>query len=608
MKKKLAVVAIAAAVVLSLAAVLRRGKAETPVPAARKRPAVEKRAAYLPVEDASPAAAVERASAAGDRRRYRVAYEYSVAADAGFGRNGLVLRADGELLVRVYEPGLEGLCFAPLAVEARTAAGETMDGFDAIGGELHAEVLVRRDARGRALSLRFDPAAGPEARNFLKGLVAALEVVGSEGPADRWAARGSDTTGRYVADYAVVSRDADGVRLSRRKTYEELFVSGLPPSDGRPFDVENGGETAIRLDPSGALVSIEGRETIALRGRAGELAVDVRAESSVRVILLDAAARDAAVLAVSDHARRRESALAGHGSFAPEGTRIARTPVQVGAVAEILSGLAKTKEWTKEAPHAFLALREMLAESAECRAAAQALLRAGTHPPEALQVLADALGSTRDGWRELLPLAAEGSVMAVGALGLAPDAPDEVLRCLSVKAREAGTSEVAIDALGLAGGLPANESRRDAVGEELLSLLGGERDVQVLGALGNAASPKTLGAILERTGSPDEVVRAAAAYALRKFPSKEAFEAAIKLASDPSAAVRESAVAALVRRSDDSVRPVLEKAAKQDPHEDVRAEALRWFAARGDRDILAHAAANDPSPTVRGFARSVLEQ
>lgn len=606
MKKSLIAFAVLAAAALSLFAFLRGTKAETPV-VPRRRPSAEKRAAYLP-RDAVRAARISPASAAGDRRRYRVRYEYAVDVDMGAGGNGLVLEADGELTVRSFEPGLVGMRFAPLRLSSRGRDGGSAGDFDSVRPEVEAELLVRRDARGRAVSLRFATETSEGARNILRGLVAALEVVGPDEPAARWTARGADTTGRYIAEYAVLGEGADGVRLSRRKTYEEVTVVGLPPTEEKPFDVGTGGETVILLDPTGGLVTLEGRESLRLAGRAGEISVDVRAESSIRVTLLEFTTGDPDVLASADDARRREAALPRHDGFQPERMGAPRTSVRPGAVSEILTGLAATKDWSKEAPHAFLALREIFAESAEARAMAAAILRKGELSPEVLQTLADALGAAPEGWRELLPMAQDGSLAALSALGLTPSPTDEVIRLLATKARDGETAEVAIDSLGLAAGLPGNRDRRDAIAGEIAGLLGQGRDAHVLRALGNSGAPGAEAAILDKAGSPDEEVRSAAAVALRKYASKEAFDAIVRLAGDPSGDVRETAVSVLAGRADPGVQAVLAKAAKSDPHDGVRIEALRWFAMRGDRDTLLHAAANDPSKAVQTFAKGELQR
>jgi hypothetical protein len=270
-----------------------------------------------------------------------------------------------------------------------------------------------------------------------------------------------------------------------------------------------------------------------------------------------------------------------------------------------------------------MALRELLENSPEARLRVQEMLANGEFAGEVLQTLADALGATTSGWKEILALMENGEVdplrklILTRSLGLVPRPGEEVVGLLSKLAQDeedAFSALMAIRSLGLSAGLPNNLDLRDTLAEELAPLLGGpaERDIQVLNSLGNAGSPGTLPAILELAGSSNEDVRAAVAVAVRKIDDPKVDVLLAKLAGDPSPVVRLSAVGVLSEKGGGKSALLLKKIWMSDSDEGVRLEALQYFADCPQSDsfavqVLSEASGNAPSPEVRAYAANALK-
>ncbi len=560
--RRLAGIVAGGAVALTLMILLRSGHAD-PRPQTRSTRRSDSLAAYGRVPSASQP--IVLAGERRDRRRYRVHHHTVAKTHIAGSVAELAIDLAGELSLHVYETGsspLHGLRFRPLRVT----------GCDALRPELETETLIRRDAEGRAVSIRFSKRAGAMARNLLRALLAALEVVVPATPAEQWVERGADPTGRFVAEYAILSRSADGTRISRRKRYEELHLSderGTRVTEGPRFEATTGGQTTILIEPSGGLASLDGHETLELRGGT----IGISSVSKTHVALLSIDKEDSPL---PDECESVECV-----GFVPEGMAVGRTPVHGASVDQILEGLTAVlgqEGWRQEAPQSFLTLKAIFEDSEEARAGAQALLRSGAYPPDLLQLVADALGSIPEGAPLLLDLARDGSIFAVHALGLTPQLDDAVVAGLAGLARSSGEiADAALVSLGFAAGIPSNEAKRDGVARELAPLLGrsAERDAQILQALGNAGSSTSLDAVLAQATSDDPEVRASVAVALRRVPGAAAFHGIAKLASDSSYLVRRQAVMVLALRPEPEARALLEQAARNDPHEVVRAQALQ---------------------------------
>lgn len=541
MKKK-GLVGVAAAAAVGLTLLFSLGNAE-PRPHSRT-------ASPRPWSGMSP---LVLAAEHGIRRRYRVEHRTLAKTDIAGAVAESAIDIAGEMTLRIYEDGpspLHGVRFRPLRVS----------GCESLQAELETETLIRRDAEGRAVALRFSKRTSAMARNVLRALLAALEVVIPATIEEKWAEPGIDTTGRFVAEYAVLSRSAEGTRISRRKRYEELHVA-----NGPKFEVTTGGKTEILIDRTGALARLHGDESLELR--AGPIRISSASET--RFAFLSPEPDDSPLV---DECGKDTG-------FAPEGMAVGRPPVPAASMDRtltVLSAVVGRDSWRQEAPKSFLTLKALFEDSEDARAQAKALLRSGVYPPDILQLVADALGSIPEGAPILLDLARSGSIFAVHALGLTPQLDDAIVSGLASLVRSPGEiADAAIVSLGFAAGIPSNEAKRDAVARELVPLLGdsAERDVQVLQALGNAASPRSLEAVLARIASTDPEIRATVAVALRNVRGPAALEGIARLASDESVLVRRQAVMVLAVRPEPEARGLLEQAARSDPHEVVRAQA-----------------------------------
>jgi HEAT repeat protein len=237
--------------------------------------------------------------------------------------------------------------------------------------------------------------------------------------------------------------------------------------------------------------------------------------------------------------------------------------------------------------------------------------------------LADALGSTTSGWKEILSLMENDEVdtgrrlILIRSLGLVPRPGEEVVALLSSLASredDAFSAIMAIRSLGLSAGIPDNLDQKEGLAQELIPLLGGpvERDVQVLNALGNAGSIESLPAILGLAGSSSEEVRAAVAIAVRKLEAPQVEPLLVKLAADSSVSVRLSAVSILVERDGPNTSTLLKKICAKDPNEGVRLEAIEYFAGCSSQNVsavqvLTDVSLNDPSENVRTYASNALK-
>ncbi len=569
--------------------------------------------------------------ATGDLRRYRYRSVTSVRISLAEGATEMTMRAGGELSVRTYDvsgPLVQGYRFLPIVLVATNDMVGDLSDFRSVQSQLETEFLVRRDPLGKILSIHFEEGIGKESRNILRGLLAPFEIVLGGPDEEKWENRGDDTTGKFLAEYTVENRSAEGLDLTRRKQYQDLYFSGIPTSletGESPFHVEGGGETRISLDPAEQLTRLAGRERVKMEGKNGQMTLGVASRMEVFAVLIGMERNDPGVLARAADLRHGLPGMS-FVDFAPETTLEKMTTVEIGDLDDLLDRLVKATaegEWYKEAPHVYMALRELLENSPEARLRVQEMLANGEYAGEVLQTLADALGSTTSGWKEILSLMDREELdplrklILTRSLGLVPRPGEEVVGLLSKLARDeedAFSALMAIRSLGLSAGLPNNLDLRDVLADELAPLLGGpsERDVQVLNSLGNAGSPGTLPAILELAGSSNEEIRAAVAGAVRKIDDPKVEILLAKLAGDSSPMVRFAVVGALAGKGGEKSSLLLKKIWMSDLDEGVRLEALQYFAACPQSDsfavqVLSEASGNAPSPKVRAYAANALK-
>ncbi len=570
--------------------------------------------------------------AAGDLRHYRYRSVTAVRLSLEKGGTEMVLRAGGELSVRTYDvsdPIVQGYQFQPILLEAGNELVGNLGDFRPLQSQLETEFFVKRDTNGKVLSIHFEEGIDKEARNILRGLLAPFEIVRGDSQEDRWEIRGDDTTGRFLAEYVIEERSEETLVVTRRKSYEDLYFSGIPNSletGESPLQVETGGQTRIHLDAASQLTRITGNEHVKMVGKNDRMSLDVSSRMEVFAVLVGIQRNEPGVLA---RAQDLAGDLPGQSfvDFAPETTMETLSTVELADLDDLVAGLVKAVaagEWYKKAPQAYLSLKELMESSLEARLRVQELLASGEYPQEVLQTLADSLGATSSGWKEILSLLEREGVdplrqlILTRSLGLVPRPGKEVIGVLSGLAaneEDAFSAMMAIRSLGLSAGLPTNYDQREFLVDGLLPLLGGpeERDIQVLNALGNAGVSGALPEILKFADSPKEEIRAAVAVAVRKIDSPKVDDLLEKLAGDSSVEVRLSAVGILSEKGGKKVPALLKKVYESDPNEGVRLEALEYFTGctMGDVtavQVLTGASNNDPSAGVRSYALNALKK
>ena len=569
---------------------------------------------------------------AGDLRQYRYQSLTSVQVEVHQGKTDMTLRATGEMTVRTYqisETVLQGYQFQPVTLLANNGMVGDVGDFRSLQAQLEQEFYIRRDLSGKILSIHFEKGVDKEARNLLRGLLSPFEVVLGGQEEEAWDVRGDDPTGRFLASYEVKDRSEKSLVLLRRKIYEDLYFSGIPNSletDESPLEVQAGGETHIHLDTAMQLTKIIGKEYVEMEGKNDRMSLEVSTRMEVFAVLIKMERNSPGVLARASDLGEGGLPEDSFVDFSPETTMEKFSTVDIKDLDSLVDGLVQavaSGEWYKEAPQVYMALRELMETSGEARKKIMELLANGDLPQEVLQTLADALGSTTEGWKEILSLMENDEVdtgrrlILIRSLGLVPRPGEEVVALLSSLAAsedDAFSAIMAIRSLGLSAGIPDNLDQSAGLAQELIPLLGGpvERDVQVLNALGNAGSIESLPAILGLAGSSSEEVRAAVAVAVRKLEAPEVEPLLVKLAGDSSVSVRLSAVSILVERDGPNTSTLLKKICSKDPNEGVRLEAIEYFAGCSSQNIaavqvLTEVSQNDPSENVRTYASNALK-
>ncbi|MCA8926267.1 MAG: HEAT repeat domain-containing protein, partial [Planctomycetes bacterium] len=427
----------------------------------------------------------------------------------------LELRAAGRLdLVAV--PQAEGL-----RLEQRYRFAERASSPES-APELPAELSLAAEVDRLGVLRRLGvPAADAEARNLARALWAAVDVRWPRASERAWSAPAL-AAGASGADAFTLTQDAgdDVLRRSRR-------LSALP--DGTALS--GGGELELRLR-AGALIGLRGDERSAVETPDGLLV----AETAVRWTRIGDAP-EAGDLALRYEAEPRYEAAP---ALEPP-TR------ELPALLQDLERAVRLG-LEREALALFDALARRLTQHPDEVALALRAIRDGGLPLGAQRTLVDALGASGSpaAQRALVSLLDDALPGLDGNLYLALGGqPELVLEASARLGVDVLTSTPRGAWARVAAGiqLVRGEAPPAALREALLeSLAHGVPADQVLEALAQSGDPALLELLVEREGSADPALRAAAAEALRNVNDPEADSRLLALAADPAPAVQRAAL------------------------------------------------------------------
>lgn len=570
------------------------------------------------------------APGSGMAGRFELGSESSIQHEEPGAETGGSVVVRGELALRVLDETEEQLAYrlelsglSCRAVDSRGGAVESAD--DPFLRELERPLVVRMDHDGTPTGLRFAEGTSHKARTWLRGLVQAFRVTVPDEGSETWERTEEDNAGRAEARYQVVERDAHALRLERAKHDLHMRTPHTVLHDYASVTTARASLVSRWCEE----VRVEESATFSLQGLPAQLTTTVRGSLELEALPAataegldwdagwegltataeeDAAAADAAA---RERWAARQAKETLHGLMSALEEELAQDPVNRQRVMELQTALAQriqSVSGTLAELEAYLG-----AGGASELAARYALLAVGSTQTSAAQ---DYLA--RRAQDDRAPLSQRLDSLRSMAQLERPEA--SVLQALTRGVRAAGGSpSYQRTSMLLAGAVSTkveDPARADGLVRELLAQEGAVQGTESLSswllALGNAAVPEALDAILRYVDAPEEQVRRSAAHALRRFDAERATQALVRLArTDASHRVRARAVEHLGARDDASAFEAARTALRDDPSESVRMAAVTGLATRIDlpavRAELELAAQEDSSESVRSSAHGYLD-
>ena len=487
------------------------------------------------------------------------------------------------------------------------------------------ELLLEVDLQGNLSRLAL-PETSPDARNLLRTLVVARQVVLPREVRARWQALGEDTTGRFVAEYR-----SEGEQVLRARAYDSLQAG--PSADGATISIQ--GELGGLLRADGLPQTWGGQELVSvgapqLEGAVAD-ALAVRSNYAYSLVETGRFPDPAAELAIAEGALGPGAwgtDLAGELSGARHQAPLRPVDAVLGELAS-LAAQGDSETFTGSAPALFVELRERFRRDPAAIATAGLLARQRGTSLLLRATVIDAIGSagTAPAQRELLTLRGEveDELLSSVYLGLAETTQPlpETLSVLEEEGREAGVRrDHARRAMGWLATRVESPQLKAKLAEELEGNLGEDpaSDQVLLEALGNAGQDRSLPALESYLEAEDEETRAGAAAALRKLEDAQAqtlLQASAQ--QDTSPRVRREAVRSLAAQAPNtSSLDTLASALRSDADVRVRLEALDGLVAwksysevAGEQaaaiESLLQEAAQASEPAIQERAQAALE-
>jgi HEAT repeat protein len=498
--------------------------------------------------------------------------------------------------------------------DGRQVAG---DAAEAMRLGMSLPLLATLTPAGAVQAAHFDRRVDVLSQGLLRAILASSQVVLAEGAS--WTTEESDTTGVFAASY-----ERTGGKLEKRKLrYVKVATpNGLvTPPKGARFGLM--ASATIELGPQSALRSLEARERLevetgpAMPVGVGTVELSLRRVGTRKVAVAQLNRGELVTVALAasqtlgeDPKARDEQLLKG---------------AKLGELFDTLKALPAGEDRGQAAATMQARLRALF--TLEPSAAREALARlhelsaedAGTvigalsaaNTPEAI----DALGRVALDAERPLPLRMD----ATAGLGTVEKPTREGIAQLEALARDPDEGVRSTALLGL-----GNTARTldDAEGKPLVNRLMGElaaaktpeEKILALKALANSADPAILPLVESALADPSEQLRAAAVEALRLLPGPKADALLLgRLASDPSPAVRRSAILAASFRPLGLLVPGLGQALQREPHDSVRLALVELLGSGLEKEPAAAGplqwtAANDANAEVKKAAMAYLQR
>ncbi|MBI4612686.1 MAG: HEAT repeat domain-containing protein [Planctomycetes bacterium] len=572
----------------------------------------------------------------GQELSYRASMRSEVTLSNGGGEpTRIEMSIEGLLVLRVYEAGT--LRFG-LGLELRSAALRAGRGLVAEGSpaelesQLAREIFVQLSPLGRVEAWYFPRDLPAMARNILGAFLLPAFFVLPEGESESWTREENDLLGAYVATYRLGTGTRNLVPISRAKRYTGLYCGAdvLAVQAGAGIDVAADGEIVARFDrANGRWASIDGRETVRVRGDAWGMDLEIDGSSECSIQLASEATRqDPSGASFLDRIRSASCEAFTEllpGALEPDSLPLERR-FPDASIEEVLSRARERVQEGSWAGESSLYLHDLVALFlADPRAVEQALdLLGRSTGGEEMQVLAMALAwsGSEAGQAGLAALAADCALRpevrqkALEGLGFVRGASAETIEILRETAagKDAELARSAYQSLGLVGSSFGGAAGRDAAGEALAASEPTDPGLLPawITAMGNAAPAGGLEPLLQHARREDIESRAGAVYALRGYADLRARRAVADAArDDPAVDVRVAAVEALSASPGQSAVEILESVLDEDTEPSVRMEALSALASRARasgraRDAVRRAL-EDADPGIRDRARSALD-
>lgn len=521
-----------------------------------------------------------------------------------------------------------------------------------MAADLTHGILVEMSPQGRVLAVISDPEVGQISLDLFRTLLIGMEFILPEGPAGEslWRAQEESLSGPYIAEYSASrepeSSKTDGefapVKIRKTKLrFLPLAAAGGPSSSSAQPGVRK------VIHPKGSMVasfdSVNGRltrvygteiEDTEVQGKhvahsVTNLAValqKVRPISSEALSLLEQAAnalqqngkRLALFVPVSASEMERNIQKSTLGNTSAESILRQLSALKESPDADETSLYLKVKALAYLHPETCERMGKILAQTSASAPLYHMLARAleAVGSPEAQAALAEVVSARSTEW------AVAGSI--VPALASVPHPTlqaENLLRSLAQNSDDPRVVSAAVLGLGaMAFHLAETEpGRADAILDGLLRRLSTAQKenetIDVLGALGNSASPRALPALMRFASDKSALIRAAAFSGLRRMQSPKVDPILLSaLESDPDPYARLEAAASLGHRapSDDSFS-VQVRAFDSEKDARIRVVLLRNLARNysqkpGVQELLAKAEASDSSDYVRNTAKQLLKR
>ncbi len=596
--------------------------AESEVPATPGLHAVAQPQPTVPVREWR--AGARRTYTYKSTRAYRLAPRTQGAHETRF-----ELRLDGALVLTVAGVEADVVHLHAELRDAHLSSSGASSPLDIDTAQLRRPFFVTLDRAGRVVSFRFDETIDGETREQLRAVLASMQFVAPDRPERvEWLAVEQDGTGEYIAGYSCAGT-LPTVRKTKQQYTRVQSANGLVPvAEVGSYEVASRGTVA--LEPDGWPRSVDEDETlvVSLPKQSYELSMASKVSATLVKIdeapeLADAFDREGAKLEASTFDHREQLAAA---SARMDKSRVAGADFRK-MLAELESLSPESRDDQRRA-HVMLTRLEALFRL-DPKAAAEArdavlkrphdvtsriivggLSAAGT--PEAQRALVSVMRASE--------APSETRVGAVVGLGLSPNPTPEAMKATEAGIRSSDPAQRSASTLALGNQIREVRASEPAAAssalDTLLALLEGATTVGdvvlYLEAIGNAADPRALPVIQRYLTHESWEIRAAAYGALRFIAGAEVDELLVAgLVTNPEPRVRIAVLTAISFRDIRAFAEVILAVLRTDPSKAVRNQALALVVRHADKiegagEAIAWAAKNDPDPEVRAVARHAL--